>query len=80
LFAAARRRTLRAGSHYAIIRFFFVMAGLSFSSWPGSLFRHGRGLFFVMAGVSFSSWPGLTRPSVKARAAIDGRVKPGHDA
>ena len=27
-----------------------------------------------------SSWPGLTRPSVEAGAAIDDRVKPGHDA
>jgi hypothetical protein len=101
---------------------FSVMAGLAFSSWPTSLFRHGRprfsvmaglafssrlGLFFrhgrprffvmagldpairrgngracffVMAGLAFSSWPGLTRPSVAARAAIDSRVKPGHDA
>jgi hypothetical protein len=31
-----------------------------------------------MAGIH-ASWPGLTRPSVKACAAIDGRVKPGHD-
>jgi hypothetical protein len=27
----------------------------------------------------YPSWPGLTRPSGEARAAIDGRVKPGHD-
>ena len=27
-----------------------------------------------------TSWPGLTRLSGEARAAIDGRVKPGHDA
>jgi hypothetical protein len=27
----------------------------------------------------YASWPALTRPSIKARAAIDGLVKPGHD-
>jgi hypothetical protein len=41
-------------------------------SWPG-----GGTSSWPRSGTP--SWPGLTRPSVAARASIDGRVKPGHD-